>query len=159
MSGVDTRARASSTRRLVPAGQGGELGLGVEVQPVQHPFHLLVAAPAVAPSSVVGGQPRAVPAGDDIEDRTGQPLRHVLGDQRHLQPLLAVDLAAVGRQLAGDQLQQGRLAGAVAPQQAEPLARLDLQVDAVEQRRAAEGHADVPQTDQCHRITPAEFFR
>ena len=49
-----------------------------------------------------------------------------------------------------DQPQQRALALAVATQQADPLAPLDLPVDLIQQPRTAEGQADVSQAQQCH---------
>ncbi len=48
----------------------------------------------------------------------------------------ALDLTAGGRQPPGDQIQQGRLAGAVGPDDADAVARLERDVDASEHRRA-----------------------
>ena len=68
-----------------------------------------------------------------VGDRAAVALGHVLGQPGDPQALLADDLALVGLELARDQPQQRALALAVAPQQAEPLARLDLQIDLIEQ--------------------------
>ena len=54
-----------------------------------------------------------------------------------------MNLALVGLDLATDQTQQRALAFAVATQQAEPLALLDLQLDLIEQPGTSEGQADV----------------
>ena len=96
---------------------------GVELEPGQDPLHLLVQLPAaallqrllqdlqprqqrVAPFRVPDGaspgdtrpadRPLAHSRGDHVEDRAGQPLRDLLGNQRHLQPLLAEDFAPSG---------------------------------------------------------------
>ena len=50
-----------------------------------------------------------------------------------------------GCELAPDQLQQRALPLAVAAEQAEPLAPLDLQVHPIQQPGAPEGQAHVPQ--------------
>ncbi len=162
---------------LGPAGKRGELGLGIQIQPVQHPLHLLMQVPAVillqlflqrfqpgqqlvaavmrqfVADMVVfrqHGGSVAHAGGDHIKDVSGQPLRHILGKLGHLQPLLALDLAALRRQFAADQFQQCRFAAAVAPHQAEPVARLDLQVDTVEKRWAAKGQGYVAKGYECH---------
>src|SRR3546814_11076873 len=49
---------------------------------------------------------------------------------------------------AGGDLQQGRLARAVAADQAEPVAGIDRQLGAVEQRGAAEGQLDIAQDQE-----------
>ena len=65
-------------------------------------------------------------------------------------PCWRIDLALVGLDLALDQPQERALAFAIATQQADPLAWLDLQLDLVEQTRAAKGQTDVSQAQQCH---------
>ena len=101
---------------------------------------VLVPAPPVLVLRVRGV--RRGPAGGDVEDRPGEPLRDLLGDQRHPQALLADDLAAVGGDLAADQLQQGRLARAVAAHEAEPVPRFELQARRRRAAAAAERDAD-----------------
>ena len=56
--------------------------------------------------------------------------------------------AAIGLDQAGGDLQQRRLARAVAADEAHALARRDRQLDAVEQRRAAEGERDIAELDE-----------
>ena len=56
----------------------------------------------------------------------------------------------VGRQLAADDLQQRRLARAVAADDRDALAGVDLERDVVEQRQVAEGDRDVVEGDQRH---------
>ncbi len=177
MSGAETRARASSTRRLVPPERAANSASASRLRRLstrstswcRRPAAALLQAvlqrlqlrqqgrvgfprQAVGQMVIIGQQVGGIAhaGGDDVEDRPGQVQRHVLGDQGHPEPLLAMDLAAVRGQLAGNQLQQGRFAGAVAPHQAESVPRLDLQVDAVEQGRAAEGQGDVAQGNQGH---------
>jgi len=82
-------------------------------------------------------------AGHHFEDRSLQLLRHVLRQARHLQPLLPVDDAGIRQYFACHQGEQGRLAGAVAPQQADALSPFNLQAGSVEQGGAAEGEGDV----------------
>ena len=67
---------------------------------------------------------------------------------------IGLDLAVVGIDLAGDQLHQCRLACAVASQQPDPLAPLDLQVDLVDQRFASVGELEATQAEQGHRFRP-----
>ena len=55
---------------------------------------------------------------------------------------LQEDFAAVGLDLSGGDLHQGRLARAVATDQRDALAGQDVQLDAGQERRAAEGEAD-----------------
>ncbi len=85
-----------------------------------------------------------------LAHRAAHVERHVLLQHRHAHALRAHDLARVRGQLAGEQAQQRGLARAVASEQAEALARLDLQRGAVEQRRAGEGDRDVDESEQRH---------
>src|SRR6185295_6135611 len=69
---------------------------------------------------------------------------------RDSQSRLAHHVARVGGERAFEELQQGGLAGAVSPQQAEPLAGVDLEADRIEQRGAREGEADIVEAQQRH---------
>ena len=60
--------------------------------------------------------------------------------------------AAVGRQLAAQDLEQRGLAGAVAADDADALARLDLQAGIVEQRKMAVRDGDVVEGDERHSV-------
>ena len=107
------------------AGKGGELRIRVEGEPAEDPLHLLVQGPPsglfqlllevspaasaappppcrqeVADMVVLGQQFRRVshPSGHHVEDRPGDPLGDLLGDQRHPQPLLAGNLSPFGQQ-------------------------------------------------------------
>ena len=55
-------------------------------------------------------------------------------------------VALVGLDLAADQAEQRALPLAVPPQQAEPLCRLDHEIDLIEQPGPAEGQAHFAQT-------------
>ena len=66
------------------------------------------------------------PAGDDFGHRSGQPLRDLLRQISQRKFCWRAHCTAVRLQVAVDQLQQGGLAHAVAPQQAHPLAAFDL---------------------------------
>ncbi len=63
-------------------------------------------------------------------------------DERIDRPAVQVDLAALGRIDAREDLDQGRLAGAVLAEQRVHLAALDLEVDGVERERAGEALAE-----------------
>ena len=75
----------------------------------------------------------------------------LLGEQAEGQAALAVDLAAVRLVATGGQAQQRRLAGAVRPDQADPVAERDRGVDGVEDDERADlaGHAG--QAQDAHR--------
>ena len=150
------------------AGEGRELALallGAEAEPAQH-FQDLV-APAVAAAGfepVLGGRVgghrllvdalRHLPlealelglggdhvgaAGEDVvAERVAGVARRALVVQGD--PGAAVDRqrAGVGRELAGEDPQQRRLAGAVAAGEGHPFARLELEGDVLEQQLAAD---------------------
>ena len=84
--------------------------------------------------------------GDHVEDRLAGGVRQVLGQHADLEPRRTPDAAAVGLDLAVDQLEQGRLAGAVAAHQRQPLAFLQDQIGAVEQYVVAIGELQLFQS-------------
>ena len=70
--------------------------------------------------------------------------------QPHPGPLLQGDAARVGRPLPGEHPQQGRLAGAVAPRERHPLARLELEGDVGEEQLAARVEVDCRRCGDGH---------
>ena len=75
---------------------------------------------AVAVGGVLGLVQQALPLGIGGQHGVEQalrPVRRFLGDAADAGAVGQADLAGVGVQVAGDQLQQGGLAGAVAPDQ------------------------------------------
>jgi hypothetical protein len=86
------------------------------------------------------------PPGHLVRDGTPMSRRDILGQSRDPQTLLPDDRPLIGLDLTLDQTEQGAFPLTVAPQQAEPLARLDLEVDLLEQPRAPEGQTDSAQT-------------
>ena len=93
----------------------------------------------------------AAPARDLDDDlRNALPLagRDLLHEPADPQSVGTFHLAVVGVDLAADDLQQRRFAGAVAAQQPDPLAAADLQIDFIQERRPAPGEGDLPQTHQ-----------
>ena len=101
---------------------------------------------------VVGqqGAELAQPAGDHVEHAAARVLRYFLLQPRD--PAAAFDphLAVIGPEVAGQQFQQGRLAGAVAADQGDALAGIDGKVDVFQQQRAADAEVDALQGDQGH---------
>ena len=67
-------------------------------------------------------------------DQAFRPRRRVLRDLADAQALGMLDLALVGLLRAGDQAQQGRLAAAVRPDQADPRAHRHRRRGAIEQK-------------------------
>ena len=89
---------------------------------------------------------------DLLEDRLLLVEQHApLIDVVDLRARAHQHLARGGGELAEHDLEQGRLAHAVAPDDAEPLARFEVQRDVTEQRAAVELHADVAQLDDAVR--------
>ena len=80
--------------------------------------------------------------GHRLEDRLPRFERRLLGDARELQCGSEPDLAVVGPRAARDDLQQARLARAVASDEPDVLARLDDEIRVVEQRNVAVGEGD-----------------
>jgi hypothetical protein len=74
----------------------------------------------------------------------------VLREPSDAQAGLPPDAARVRRQLAADDLQQRRFAGAVAPDDADALAGLNLEAGVVEQRKVSEGERHVIERDEGH---------
>ena len=82
--------------------------------------------------------------------RSGQPLGHLLRKVGHPHTRRYRAPAAIRLLLAADQPQERALAGAVAAQQPDPLAGLDLPGDAVEEWRAVVGDRDVVEVHEGH---------
>ena len=138
MSGCGASTRASAARRASPPDSGRVL-LAAEAELLQQIARL------------VGVVARAQP-GFDIGQR-----RRIAGEVRLLRQVadagarLHEALAAIGLDQPGGDLQQRRLARAVAADEAHALARRHRQLDAVEQRRAAEGERDVAELEEGRR--------
>ena len=96
----------------------------------------------------------AVPSGDDIVNRTGQAGERFLRHEGDLEALPANDLPGIRRDFAMNEAEKRGLPRSVAADQADPLSRLDPEVDAVEQGRTAEGDADAAQIHQCQSRSP-----
>src|SRR5690606_1424024 len=77
---------------------------------------------------------------------------HLLLQPRDAGAVLAADLPVAGLQLAGEQLEQGRLAGAVAADAGHALAGIDGKRDVFEQQRTADAVVDVLEGDQGHGV-------
>src|SRR5665213_161853 len=71
---------------------------------------------------------------------------------RHARDVLAVQMhrAAVGRQFAGDEIEQRGFAGTVRANDQPPFARLDIQVDAARDTQAAEGFVETADGERAH---------
>ena len=150
---------------LHAAGQAAEFGFAVEVELGQGFADALVQSPAVGgvdlglhvaerfaiedfgvAEMVELGQPLAQFAqaiGHDVEHRAGSAMRHFLLQAGDTHALLHADFAVIGLVVAGQQLEQGGFAGAVAADQGDAFARLDRQFGLFQQQRAADAEVDV----------------
>ena len=90
---------------------------------------------------------RSQPTGNDLGHRPCQVLGHFLRQVSQAQVLLSRHAAMIGEQVAVDQLEQGRFACPVAPQQAYPLASFDLQINIFQEQRSAKTQAYFLQAD------------
>ena len=89
-------------------------------------------------------------SGDHVEHAAGRIQRHFLLKPGDPATAFDADFAIVRLQLAGQQFHQGRLAGAVAADQGDALARFDGQVDMFQQQRATDAVVEALQSDQRH---------
>ena len=94
--------------------------------------------------------PLAQAFGHRLEHRLPGAQRGLLGHGRKLQLRRAPNLALVGIGDALDDSQETRFAGAVAPDQADALTRLDDQVEAIEQGHMAVGKRYSGKLDEGH---------
>ena len=81
----------------------------------------------------VGEEPQILEGAGDaaLDDHVGRETGHILAGEPHL--------AAIGLDEAGDQVEEGGLAGAVRPDNADDRARHDVEVDPSHRLNAAEG--------------------
>ncbi len=108
------------------------------------------AAPRRASARVRHRARRARPCGR--ASRTVDPARQLgfLRDRAMRRPAGCLQVAIVQRDAAGDDVEQRRLAGAVAADQADALAGLEAEFGAIEQRLGAEGEFGAQQREQGH---------
>gem|GEM_PF-3185630 len=159
-----------------PPGQGLHRRIGIQVQPLQGFFHPAVQTPGIGHLQFVRqplevGIHRLVAFGHGMRHgmiigqqllRRADTFRHRLEDAvaglklrllRHVGQLQArgtPHLPGIGLALARDDFQQARLAGAIAADQADALARLDHQRGAIEQRPVPIGQFESVKSKQGH---------
>ena len=133
-SGCATSARASSTRRRHPPESGRHDRVGRKVQPLDHHVDADVDVPVFDMCVVFES------LSHDLAHRAICRERHVLFETRDAQSRLAPHRARVRNDLAADDLQQRRLARAVAADDAHALSRLDQQTRVVQEREMAVSH-------------------
>ncbi len=155
---------------LHAAGQRGEFGLVRQVELFQYLCHPAIQIPtvpgfdlclrfahrlhvAVMQGMVVGGQQRAQfaqPLRHHVEYAALGVLWHFLRHPRDHHAALQADFAVVRFDIAADQAHQGGLAGAVAADDANAFARIDAEIDLLEQQRAADAVIDVLEMKKRH---------
>ena len=143
------------------AGLGGE-GLGEEaaaLEATREGVELAILGEAEAGDQVVDAQVllpvfRAVVVpearGDDVADGAREGFRDLLGQAGDADAFWDGDRAGVGCGLAGGYAHEGGLAGAVTTEQTDAFAFLDLEVEVVQDGRAAEADIDVEETEEGH---------
>ena len=99
---------------------------------------------------VLGEVIGAEAGGHDVADVAREILGDLLGQPGDADPVRDRDRPRIGGGFPGGDAHEGRLAGAVAAQQADPLAFLDLEVEVVEHGRTAEADVDIEETEQGH---------
>jgi hypothetical protein len=133
----------------VAAGQGADARLGLQVQPVQRFVDALLqfqpSCASIRPCRRRGrpGCGCSVDQVDDVGQRLAHRFEHravfvqqrFLGDEGDAQALLALQRRRRRALHAGQDLQQGGLAGAVAADQADALAGLQREIGVVQQGR------------------------
>jgi hypothetical protein len=172
----DQRPRQQHTA-APPAGERVDRHVARQSQAIEHHLDPLLDAPAIAlvelvleaaeaferrrrgveghvvRGMVVVGDQRAQRAeafGDDVEHRLGRGERHVLLEAGHDDAGLAPHRSRVRRDGACDDLEQRRLAGAVAADDRDALAGIDLEGHAIEERQVAEGDGNGIQGKEGH---------
>ena len=88
--------------------------------------------------------------GDDIEYRRGADGLGILHQPRGAEAGCAPDGAGIGRELAGEDLQERRLAGAIPSDDRDALTGLDEEGGMIEKRNMAERRRHVFQGNQWH---------
>ena len=88
---------------------------------------------------------------DDVLDRRALERRGLLGDVRDAPVARQVGIALVGVQLAAQQREQARLAGAVGADQAGALAGVEGEVGALQQRFRATAKGDLREADHAEK--------
>ena len=142
---ADERARQQHAP-APSARQGVDDRVRRQRQPRQHQVDVMLAQPLL-----VGLEMMRVPFGDDVEDRSIGRQRHVLLEPRQAKAGLPPDGPGIRRQLAAENFEQRRLAGAVAADDRHALARVDLQRNFVKQWEMAEGHRHAVQRQKSPR--------
>ena len=115
----------------------------------QNPLELPLGLPGCL--MLVADRPQT--RGDDFLDRAGNIMRNILRQHRDFDACREANLPGIGVDLAAENSHERRLARPVAPQQRNPLARLDLARYGIQQRRTAKANGKVADRDEGHSPT------
>ncbi len=126
-----------------PAREFLEFGLSCELQMLDEGVHTHIALPIL----LVLGLP-AQAGRDDVDDRAAHVDWNFLVESRENRTGLAEDIARVGFYFTRDDTHEGGFARAIAPEQADAFAGIDLEVDFIQDRRATEAEIHVKQTER-----------
>ncbi len=129
---------------LEAAGERGEIGARVDA----HAFEEFFEAQLAFPRFLVRNFHKA--GGDDVVRGAGDVGGDFLREAGEARAGLARDDAGVGLHLAGNHAHEGGFSGAVAPDEADAFAGVDLEVYVFQDGRAAEGEVDVEQVYESH---------
>ena len=138
------RQRADNRRTPpLPARRRGRLARQVDAELIGDRLRLIL-------------QRRIVPAEHVVAKRREAAQVRLLFEQDDARAGLDRSPALVGVDLAGDQLQQGRLARAVAPDQRQPVARTDMHVEPAKEPAGALDEAEIFECEDwcCHVTGP-----
>ncbi len=131
-------AALQAARQVVEGAVFGQAEAGDQVVDTQ--IFLPVFRPVVVPE----------PRGDDVPDGAGEGFRYLLGEAGDADTFGDGDRAGIGGGLAGGDAHEGGLAGSVTTEQTDAFAFLDLEVEVVQDGRAAEADIDVEETEEGH---------
>jgi hypothetical protein len=87
----------------------------------------------------------------DLVDRAREIFGYFLAKKRDLGARREFARSMIGFDFAAQDAHERRFARAIAPEQADALARLDLERDTIEQRRPAESNGKIVDSDKGHR--------
>ena len=150
-SGSRAKARARAARLTWPPDAVSGASVVVERKAVQELTESGLRAPAVAlvlDGGNVTAQQEALPHRRRVRQR------RLLLDERQPQAVAQPEIAAVQGHRAGDDSEQRRFAGAIAPDQPDALVRVHREGGAIEERQVAMGELRVGKGQDRHPVIP-----
>ena len=141
------RAALEASGKLREAAPRLEAGVADQILDPDVPLPVLLVTVVVGPQ----------PACDNVVHTALEIGRNLLCQPGKNRARRAEHFARVGLHIAHDDLHQGRLSRAVAPDQADPLARFELEIDLVEDRRSAEVQRKIEEREEGRHVEPARL--